>query len=79
MDNKSTAEAYSPLHNKTDMAEGTGNNVTHTELTQALGELHVALAEDLQATIAELDTNIKSTIRTVASQGQSIVDLEKAS
>ncbi|KAK6285175.1 hypothetical protein J4Q44_G00390010 [Coregonus suidteri] len=48
-------------------------------LTRALGELRVAIAEDLKATIAELDTKIESTIRTVASQGQSIVDLEKAS
>ena len=48
------------------MAEGTGNNVTLTELPPALGELHVALAEDLKANIAELDTKIESTIRTVA-------------
>ncbi|XP_038853256.1 cytokine receptor-like factor 1 [Salvelinus namaycush] len=78
-DNKSTSEAYSTPNNETDMAEGTGNNVTLKELTRALGELRVALAEDLKATIAELDTKIESTIRTVASQGQSIVDLEKAS
>ena len=61
------------------MAEGTGNNATLTELTRALGELRVAIAEDLKATIAELDTKIESIIRTVASHGQSIVDLEKAS
>lgn len=78
-DNKSTAEAYSPLNNETDMAGGTCNNVTLTELTRALGELRVAIAEDLKATIAELDTKIESIIRTVASHGQSIVDLEKAS
>lgn len=53
--------------------------MTLTELTRALGELRVAIAEDLKATIAELDTKIESIIRTVASHGQSIVDLEKAS
>ena len=78
-DNKSTTEAYSPLNNETDMAGGTCNNVTLTELTRALGELRVAIAEDLKATIAELDTKIESVIRTVASHGQSIVDLGKAS
>ncbi|CDQ65045.1 unnamed protein product [Oncorhynchus mykiss] len=41
--------------------------------------LRVAIAEDLNTTIAELDTKIESIIRTVASHGQSIVDLEKAS
>jgi hypothetical protein len=32
-DNKSTSEAYSPPNNETDMAEGTGNNVTLPELS----------------------------------------------
>ena len=49
------------------MAECTGNNVTLTELTRALGELRVAIAEDFKATISELDTKIESTIQSVAS------------
>ena len=75
-DDKSSSEASSPPNNETDMAEGTGNNVTHSELTRALGELCVAIAEDFKAAINELDLKIESTIRTVASQGQNIVDLE---
>ncbi|XP_070294418.1 E3 ubiquitin-protein ligase TRIM39-like [Salvelinus sp. IW2-2015] len=43
------------------------------------GIARIAIAEDFKAAIAELDTKIESTNRTVASQGQNIVDLEKAS
>ena len=50
-----------------------------SELTLALGELRVAIAEDFKAAIAELDTEIESTNQMVASQSQSIVDFEKAS
>ena len=60
----------SPPNNETDKAEGTGNNVTLLELIRALGELRVAIAKDFKDTIAELDSKIESTIRTVASKGQ---------
>ena len=71
-DNKSTAGGL--LSTKQRDRGGTCNNVTLTDLTRALGELRVAIAEDLKATIAELDTKIESIIRTVASHGQSIVE-----
>uniref|UniRef100_A0A674A137 L1 transposable element RRM domain-containing protein n=1 Tax=Salmo trutta TaxID=8032 RepID=A0A674A137_SALTR len=55
------------------------DRVSYPQCSGQLGEdMAEGTAEDLKATIAELDTKIESTIRTVASQGQSIVDLEKA-
>ena len=71
-------KASSLPHNETAIAEGTCNNVKLSELTLALGELRVAIAEDFKAAIAKLDAKIMNANRTVASQGQSIVDVEKA-
>ena len=58
-DNKSSLATSSPPNNETDMAEGTGNSVTISELIRLQGELRVALAEDFKATIAELDTKME--------------------